>query len=118
MKDKGSPTFDTPPLVNVGITVTVATKDSGVIFWAINKLITPLPSSVWVKLILSPTTDHSYVVVPPSTVEVNAIGPTSVSWHTTISSIKVTPVIGLTVTVYVYGLPGQTWSPVALGIIV
>ena len=58
------------------------------------------------------------MVIPPSVVEVNSIGPISSPWHTTISSTSVTPVIGLTVTVYVYGFPGQTWSPGALGIIV
>ena len=62
---------------------------SDVIFCAINALITPVPSSVWVKLIAeaSPSmTAHSYVVVPASTVEVNSIESTSSPGQTTKSS--------------------------------
>ena len=104
VKINGSPILETPPFVRVGITWILTTNGSDVIFCAVNWLITPVPSSVWVKLIAvaSPSiTCHWYVVVPASTVEVNSMDSTDSLWQTTIFSIGVTPVIGLTVTVYV-----------------
>ena len=99
MKVKGSPSLETPPLVKVGVTVIEVIKGSEVKLSAVNPLIKPEPSSVWSRPILSPVATHSYVVSPPCVVEVNSILSMKSPLQTTISSIKETPVNGLTVTV-------------------
>ena len=59
VKVKESPTLDTPPFVNVGVTVMEDISGSDVVFCAVNKFIIPFPSSVWVNPILSPEATHS-----------------------------------------------------------
>ena len=50
----GEVVLEIPPLVNVEVTETIAINGSDVIFWAVNWLIIPVPSSVWVKPTSSP----------------------------------------------------------------